>query len=69
MMPAIHRRHLCHWSGGNLINAAATSSAATVLSGSVKRGRDDGRTLYITADMHLVRVKTLAKGSHFAGGK
>ena len=58
--------------GGVLVISKEGKHLGTILTGQATANcawGDDGSTLYITADMHLVRVKTLVKGSHFAGGK
>ena len=58
--------------GGVLVISKEGRHLGTILTGQATANcawGDDGSTLYITADMHLVRVKTLVKGSHFAGGK
>lgn len=54
--------------GGVLVISKQGKHLGTILTGQATANcawGDDGRTLYITADMHLVRVKTLVKGSHF----
>ena len=54
--------------GGVLILSKEGKHLGTILTGQATANcawGDDGSTLYITADMHLVRVKTLTKGTGF----
>lgn len=56
--------------GGVLVISKEGKHLGTILTGQATANcawGDDGRTLYITADMHLVRVKTLVKGAGFRG--
>ena len=58
--------------GGVLIISTEGKHLGTILTGQATANcgwGDDGSTLYITADMHLVRVKTLVKGAGFRGTK
>jgi gluconolactonase len=54
--------------GGVLILKPDGTHLGTVLTGQPTANcgfGDDGSTLYITANMHLMRVKTLTKGTGF----
>lgn len=58
--------------GGVLIISKEGKHLGTILTGQATANcawGDDGGTLYITADMHLVRVKTLVKGAGFRASK
>lgn len=58
--------------GGVLVISKDGKHLGTILTGQATANcawGDDGRTLYITADMHLVRVKTLVKGAGFRASK
>jgi gluconolactonase len=54
--------------GGVLIFSPAGTHLGTILTGQATGNctfGDDGRTLYITADMYLMRVKVKVKGLGF----
>ena len=54
--------------GGVIVLSKEGKHLGTILTGQATANcawGDDGSTLYITADMHLVRVKTLTKGTGF----
>ena len=56
--------------GGVLVISKEGRQLGAILTGQATANcawGDDGRTLYITADMHLVRVKTLVMGAGFRG--
>ncbi len=58
--------------GGVLIISKEGKQLGTILTGQATANcawGDDGSTLYITADMHLVRVRTLVKGFGFRASK
>ena len=58
--------------GGVLIISKEGKHLGTILTGQATANcawGDDGSTLYITADMHLVRMKTLVKGAGFREAK
>jgi gluconolactonase len=58
--------------GGVLVITKEGKHLGTILTGQATANcgwGDEGSTLYITADMHLVRVKTLVKGAGFRDTK
>ena len=66
---SVHQRLLgALKTGGVLILDPSGKHLGTLMTGEATGNcawGDDGSTLYITADMHLVRVKTLTKGTGF----